>query len=841
MTRGLLKNTFRSIRDSFGRYVSIILIVLLGVGFYAGLSITELVMTDSVDGYFSDNNLYDVELMSGYGFSEEDLRAIDSAKYVKDAKGYYSVDVLAGINKDDKAYHVMSYTKGINEPDLVSGRMPEKADECLVDSKVFTKGDIGEKLKIQGESTDVSIKKALKNHTLTITGVAKSPLYLSKLRGSTEVGNGDIAGFIICPEKNFTGSRYYGCYIDLDTKGKIYSNEYKRSVSSRKASAVSEARSSADKYYKDAIAMAASNMVPANTVPEPKIISLDRSTNAGYKSFENDVSIVSAIAKVFPAFFFLVAALVSASTMSRMMEEERLHMGVLLSMGYRSSAILMKYFIYSGSAGIMGWFLGIEIGRRLIPYAVWLGYGSVYELPDRVIFSGDTLLFMFCLAISILVTAGITIFIGGRELINTPAELIMQRAPKAGKKILLEKIGFVWKNLGFLHKVSFRNLFRYKVRSAMMIIGIAGCTALMVAGFGIRRAFPLLSELQYSDDGVFRYDAEANFSKEYPASGTEAYELFDKLEKSTDNEISKIAFLSSHLGTIVKAKSDEEMIMRSVVSNGMYGDKDTEDINILQFIDFVSEDGKKLDLPKKGEILIDMGYARKNKVKVGDSLKVFGDDADKKTSLKVSGIYKNYLGNGLFINEKDAIDIFGTDNINAAYLLYPEQKSEDTITANILSLEYVSSLSEKNNLRDQFNSSMNAINLIIVVVIVAAGMLAFVVIYNLTNINLTERRQEIATIQVLGFRDHELLTYVFRENNILAGIGALVGMILGKLLFDFILDNISTTSIVMVKDISTDSFIAAFALTMLFSFMMRIFMRKKVCSINMSDALKSVD
>ena len=836
MTRGLLKNTFRSIRDSFGRYVSIILIVLLGVGFYAGLSITELVMTDSVEGYFSNKNLYDVEIMSGYGFSEEDLRVIDSAKYVKNAKGYYSVDVLAGINKDDKAYHVMSYTKGINEPDIVSGRMPKKADECLVDSKAFTKGDIGKKLKIQVDSPDASIKKALKNHTLTITGVAKSSLYISKLRGSTEVGNGDISGFVICPEKTFTGSRYYGCYIDLDTKGKIYSDEYKKSVSSRKKSAISEARSSADKFYKDATAMA-----PANLVPEPKIISLDRSTNAGYKSFENDVSIVSAIAKVFPAFFFLVAALVSASNMSRMMEEERLHMGVLLSMGYRRSAILMKYFIYSGSAGILGWFLGIEIGRRLIPYAVWMGYGSVYELPDRVIFSGDTRLFIFCLAISILVTAGITIFIGGRELINTPAELIRQRAPKVGKKILLEKIGFVWKKLGFLHKVSFRNLFRYKVRSAMMIIGIAGCTALMVAGFGIRRAFPLLSELQYSDDGVFRYDAEVNFSKEYTASETEASKLFDKLEKSTDNEISKIAFLSSHLGTIVNSKSDEEMIMRAVVSNGMYSDTDTDDINIHQFIDFVSEDEEKIDLPKKGEILIDMGYARKNKVKVGDSLKIFGYDANKKTSLKVSGIYKNYLGNGLFINEMDAIDIFGTDNINAAYLLYPEQKSEDTITADIMSLEDVSSLSEKNNLRDQFNSSMNAINLIIVVVIVAAGMLAFVVIYNLTNINLTERRREIATIQVLGFRDHELLTYVFRENNILAGMGALVGMILGKLLYDFILDNISTTSIVMVKDISTDSFIAAFALTMLFSFMMRIFMRKKVCSINMADALKSVD
>ena len=823
MTRGLLKNTFRSIKDSFGRYVSILLIVLLGVGFYAGLSITELVMTDSVERYFSDNKLYDVELMSGYGFSEDDILAIDSARYVKNARGYYSADVLASVvtsdaasdKESDKAYHIMSYTKGINEPDIIAGRMPKKSDECIVDSKVFTKGDIGKKIKVQSDSPEASIK-ALKNHTLTITGVAKSPLYISKLRGSTEVGNGDIAGFVICPEKNFTGSRYYGCYIDLDTNGKIYSDEYKKQVSSRKKAAVS-------------------------AVSGSEITSLDRSTNVGYKSFENDVTIVSAIAKVFPAFFFLVAALVSASTMSRMMEEERLHMGVLLSMGYKRSAILMKYFIYSGSAGVLGWFLGTEIGRRLIPFAVWQGYGSVYELPDKIVFSADIGLFLFCLVISILVTAGVTVFFGRRELKNTPAELIRPRAPKAGKKILLEKISYIWKRLGFLHKVSFRNLFRYKVRSAMMIIGIAGCTALMVAGFGIRRAFPLLSELQYDSDGVYRYDAEANFASEYPVSGQEASDLFDKMEKVTDNEISKIAFMSSHLGTIVRSKGDEELIIRSVLPDKMYGNTGSDELNIHQFIDFVSPNGKKSDIPKKGEILIDQGYAAKNHIKVGDTIRVYGSDAGKKTGLKVSGIYKNYLGNGLFINEKDALSIFGTNNINAAYLRYSKQKSEDDITARILSLDEVASLSEKNNLRDQFNSSMNAINLIIVVVIIAAGMLAFVVIYNLTNINLTERSREIATIQVLGFRDNELLTYVFRENNILSGIGALFGLILGKLLFDFILDNISTASIVMVKDISPVSFLAAFLLTMFFSFMMRIFMKSKVCSINMADALKSVE
>jgi putative ABC transport system permease protein len=823
MTRGLLKNTFRSIRDSFGRYVSILLIVLLGVGFYAGLSITELVMTDSVERYFSDNKLYDVELVSGYGFSKDDVGAIASAKYVKNARGYYSADVLAGVmtsdtdsaTASDKAYHIMSYTRDINEPYIIAGRMPEKSDECIVDSKAFTRDDIGKKIKIQDDSPETSIK-ALKNRTLTITGIAKSPLYISKLRGSTEVGNGDISGFIICPEKNFTGSRYYGCYVDLNTKGRIYSDEYKKQVNVRKKPAI-------------------------EAVSETEITSFDRSTNVGYKSFENDVTIVSAIAKVFPAFFFLVAALVSASTMSRMMEEERLHMGVLLSMGYRRSSILMKYFIYSGSAGVLGWFIGIEIGRRIIPYAVWQGYGSVYEFPDKVVFSVDIGLFLFCLVISILVTAGVTVFFGRRELKNTPAELIRPRAPKAGKKILLEKISYIWKRLGFLHKVSFRNLFRYKVRSAMMIIGIAGCTALMVAGFGIRRAFPLLSELQYDDDGVYRYDAEANFSVEYPASGNEASKLFEKMVKTTDNEISKIAFMSSHLGTVVKSKADEELIIRSVLPDGMYGATDTGELNIHQFIDFISSDGKKLNLPEKGEILIDMGYSVKNHVKVGDTIKIYGKDADKTTKLKVSGIYKNYLGNGLFINAKDVSGIFGNDNINAAYLLYSGQKNEDSVTAKILSLDEVASLSEKNNLRDQFNSSMNAINLIIVVVIIAAGMLAFVVIYNLTNINLTERRREIATIQVLGFRDNELLTYVFRENNILSGLGALLGLILGKLLFDFILDNISTASIVMVKNISPVSFIAAFFLTMFFSFMMRIFMRKKVCDIDMADALKSVE
>ncbi|WP_286946424.1 ABC transporter permease [Acetobacterium sp. UBA5834] len=553
----------------------------------------------------------------------------------------------------------------------------------------------------------------------------------------------------------------------------------------------------------------------------------NRDDNPGYTSYGEDAQRIDNISGVFPLIFLLVAALVSFTTMTRMVEEQRTQIGTLKALGYRHYQIGSKFFIYALLAGSIGSAIGLIIGINTLPYLISSAYGLLYQVPDLVIAPPWLPIIVSCL-IAISCTVAAAVIVTHYELKEHPSELMRPKAPKIGKRIFLESIPFIWKRLGFIEKVTARNLLRYKGRFFMTVIGIAGCTALILAGFGLQDAIFSMIPRQFENITVFDgYMALKN-------EGTLAEKADFKKMLDSDSRFGENMLAHQSKMTIEKAGTESGKAAYLFVPETA--------AKIDHFIHLQDRSsGEAINLEAAGAVLSEK-VANSLGLKVGDTIRIYNDDESHEVVL--GAITENYLENYLYLSPAVYEKAFGKPlMVNMAYVNIPDTNTdlENAIANEWLAKDGVVAVNFTGNIVKSSSDSLSSLSIVVVVMLISAGALAAVVLYNLTNINISERVREIATIRVLGFYDMEVYKYIFRENIVLSAIGIVVGLFLGVLLDGFIINTVETDIAMFAREIEPTSFIYSVVFTLAFTFIVNILMTPLIKRISMVESLKSIE
>lgn len=1106
MDRFSMKMLLRSIKGSLGRYLAIVAIIALGVGFYAGLQSSQPAMLETADSYMHDQRMYDFQLMSTLGLTRGNVAAFKQLEGVEYAEGAYFADALAVLGSHEEPYRFMSITETVCTPYLTEGRMPENANECLGDAGAFSSDDIGRRISIS-DLNDEDTLGFFAEREFTIVGLAKSPRYISHDRGSTSLGSGNLSGFVLLTAEAFDQEVYQEILLYCDLPGEMYSTEYisardklepevKALLNSRGAMRYKQLRSEADKelaearaeldegweeYHEgeeeaqkelssaraklyqgqkeiddglkeieqrqkeidegwaqipaaqqeiadnramldekekelqqgkaalepaiaeiqageqqlaqgkaqleatknavlwpleqaialingqisqtqqeidaldpedlgyqtrlailnarmeqlqgrretavasrdsaaekfapqeaeiaaaeaelneakaqvaaaqaeiaageqaiaegraqldaaeaeienskvtmtegqkqldegrvqleqaqrqvnqgweeyeegkaqaeqeladgkkeleDAEAELAQAIIDTDEKLKLEVFTLNRETNSGYVTFENDTSIVTAVAGAFPVFFVLIAALVCVTTMTRMINDERTQIGTLKAMGFSGRVIMRKYLWYSGSAAFAGCVLGFVLGVTVIPWIIWYAYNIIYSYTTLKLYFSVGMC-VVCMAVALLSTILVTVLTCRKELSERPAELIRPKAPKAGKRILLERIKPLWKRLSFLSKVTLRNAFRHPSRVLLMMLGVGGCTALLVAGFGVKDSIAEVPDYQYGE--ISRYEMLVNYDPDVLDTDGKAEALWKDRADAWALSYQVNAELENETGShSVKLVAAEGTALKNVVS--------------------LQDDSGELSYPGKGEAVVTEHLADLLEISVGDQVTLETDDGDS-LRLKVTGIAKNYLSHYIYVSPET---VPGAKN-NAAYLCDSSEDSGEGLAAWLRSQDGISYVSLTLREKETVRQSMQSLNMIVALVVVCAAALAFIVLCNLTNINIMERVREVATVKVLGFNPGETASYILRENLLLSILGGAVGLLLGKLLHRFVMELIQVDYMCYDVRVSALSYLLAFGITVLFAMTANFAMSFKLEKINMTESLKSVE
>ena len=1039
--KALRKDFYMEIRRSLGRFMSIFFIVAIGCSFFSGIRTSEPDMRYSGDAYFDEKNMMDIEVISTLGLTDDDLQAIKDVDGVSAAEGSYSVDVLCSEGDNQIAVHVMSLMPTMNQVQLEEGRLPEAENECAVDVDYLNESslEIGDEITFSSGSDD-DITDTLKTDTFTITGAVSSPNYISFQRGSTTIGNGSLAAFIVVPEDSFSLDVYTEIYAQVDgakemtaftdayddrvqeamdaigaiqaereqirydeivdeanealedarqqvsdaetelEDGKAQAeaeladarqqlddaqeevdsgwqeiessreqlessrqqlvdsqaevdqgqeelnanidalnqqidelNAAKEEYNSLAASgatddvtmatlnamyeeiqkgeaAIAQAQDQIDsakaelesgqdqinsgwnqitageqeladaeakleeaeaeiadgweEYYEgeaeaeaeiadgeQKIADAKEELADAeneiNDIEMPEWYIYDRSNLPDYTGYGENADRMRAIGEVFPAIFFLVAALISLTTMTRMVEEQRTQIGTLKALGYERHSIAGKYLGYALLATVSGSVVGILFGEKVFPYIIINAYGIMYQHMNDIVIPYNLEYGLGAAAAALASTLLATVFSCYKELREQAAELMRPPTPKQGQRVMLERVKFIWKRLNFSWKASIRNLVRYKKRLFMTIFGIGGCMALMLVGFGLKDSIFAIVDIQYGE--IQLYDGNIILSDD--ATEEEKSNIITTLEKDSK-----------------MAGSTEGILSQITVGNGEEWHDVYLDVpkNVEEFSEFVvlqdRVTNEKYELDDSGAILTEK-MATELDVEPGDTVTI-RDENRGDLEVEISAVCENYMSHYLYMTPAYYEKVYGEQpDYNSIFYKTADRITEEAerIGEEALTLPGALSVSYTTDLREQVDNMLGALDEVIVVLIISAGMLAFVVLYNLNNINITERQRELATLKVLGFYNGEVAMYVYRENIVLTVLGAVFGIVLGKFLHGFIIVTVEIESVMFGRNIDLSSFIYGFLLTILFSLLVNGVMYFKLKKINMVESLKSVE
>ena len=545
-----------------------------------------------------------------------------------------------------------------------------------------------------------------------------------------------------------------------------------------------------------------------------------------YQGYGDNADRMRSIGKVFPVLFFLVAALISLTTMTRMVEEQRVQIGTMKALGYGKAAIAGKYIGYALIATLGGSIFGVLAGEKILPFIIIYAYMILYKHLPAILVPYHMSYALQASGIAVACTLIATIASCYKELAAEPAELMRPAAPKQGKRILLERIGIIWKHLNFTWKSTVRNLVRYKKRFFMTVFGIGGCMGMMLFGFGLKDSISAIVPLQYEQ--IQLYDGDVILKEDV----TEEERIEVQKELDTDKKVSVTA---ENLLKNIEVSSGES-------SQEVYLDVPKDVEAFKKFVVIRDRKTKEIySLDDKGAILTEK-VAKLLEVNVGDKLTIDTDDGEK--TVLISAICENYMGHYLYMTSEVYEKTFGeAPAYNSIYYRTQDRTTEEAkdVGENVMKCDGTLSISYTTSLKKQVDHMLESLDIVIIVLIISAGMLAFVVLYNLNNINITERKRELATLKVLGFYDKEVSSYVYRENILLTLIGALAGLLIGKILHRFIVETVEIDSVMFGRNIDPPSFLYAFLLTVAFSLFVNGVMYFKLKKINMVESLKSVE
>lgn len=1133
----LVKDFFREIRGSFNRYLSILLIVALGVAFYAGVRSAEPDMKLSADALYDAQNMMDLRVLSELGLTEDDIAALSQIEGVTSAQGGYTVDALTDVNGQHTVVSIQSLGDGINLPELTQGRMPERADECLLDADYMAESGlaIGDTITVYADGEE-DILDTLAGDTFTVVGAARYAWYLNFDRGTANIGNGDVGFFLLVPQSAFSLDVYTVAYLTCDaadgyisfddgykdyiaavtdrveaiagercqirydavqqegadeiadaeqeiddaeqeledarqeledariqledaaqeiadgeeeiadgekeiadakaelrekeqelldgwaelndakaeladaeqelhdarvevvgagsaisnnrsqlnqqseqfnafadqaetlkdpdayanaqenyeqlqqaqaagqlpeggeealqfydqilpgldsavsaaggaateevlsaavdgalqpTRDAIQSGYDQLNAASKKVERGREELASAEQEYQDGLQEIAENEQTlldgqaeiddawdeiadaereledarqeledgkaeyADALQEyqdaqaefdeksaeaeaeiddarqqiadaqqelddlevPEWFVLDRESIQSYVEYGMDTERIGAIGQVFPAIFFLVAALVSLTTMTRMVEEQRLQIGTMKALGYSQSAIAGKFIGYALSASLIGSVLGIFVGSYLLPYVILSAYGMLYTNMTVMLLPIQWDLSAFALLIAVLCTVAATYAACYAEFRSTPASLMRPASPPQGRRVFLERIPALWKRLSFSQKATFRNLFRYKKRFFMTIFGIGACMGLLLVAFGLRNSIAEIVDKQY--ETVWTYDTSVSFDNDDPEAlaGVE-----EGLQTAQD------------VRTILPVQQTSLDARANGVTKSAYVfiPEHLEDLSEIVHLQN-RQTGEAIAL-EDGSVVVTEKLARLLSLEVGDEITLLREETEEVTAT-VSAIAENYLYHYVYMTPATYEQLFHEAPEYSTVFLRTDvgQEGEDAMAEELLAIDGITGVSFVSDLQTQVSDMMRSLDMVVVVLVVSAGLLAFIVLYNLNNISIIERRRELATLKVLGFYDGEVTAYIYRENIWLTLIGMVLGVGIGFVLHKFIIRTCEVDMIMFGQSIRLDSYLYSILLTVLFSVLVNLFMFFKLRKIDMVESLKSVE
>ena len=1017
MKSALLKDSIKEIKNTYKRFLSILVMAFLGVGFFAGMRAASPDMVDTIDQYYKESQVYDIKILSTLGLTNDDIDALSEIDEIENTVGTYETEGKIEIDNKEIITKIMSVEK-LNKPILLQGNFPKTQNECVVEDSFLTANhkSIGDTIEVEAEKTkndEGEEVEYLNKNILKIVGTVKSPLYISRDRGTSSLGSGKIDYYIYVPKENIkaneiytniyiklknsenytTSSEKYEEYIaevkekieaikeerekarhdklvdiatrkvkeaeeklnenkqnaqqqieeakqeiengknkiekaevklnsskkEADTKFKsaynqiqmakesIFQNETQLNQKEQEAgqqiteleikkqelqtqfdtiennltqletqynqikdnpniseeqkqmlenkiqmlkqskqtikegikqinngittgkqeienaktqlqnakneltkkekqyeatktatySSLENAKIEIEKSktelekgekeleekqeeFKDKIADAESKLIDSRekiaNIENPTWYVLDRYSNTGYNSFIQDTESIENISKVFPIVFFMVALLISLTSMTRMVEEQRTQIGTLKALGYNKLQIASKYVIYAGLACVIGGVLGMSVGFVLLPQIIWTMYQMMYQMTDNIHISFNIIIGGMGLLLICVCIIGATIYAVLKELVQTPSTLMRPKAPKMGKRVLLEKIPFIWKRLSFSQKVTVRNIFRYKKRFLMTIIGILGCTALIVVGFGVRDSIRCIMPNQF--EKVFNYDMQIGLKNGLEDEQKQKYII--SLQEKTELEKVVETYMTSNIAKNQENEEDVQIIVP----------KEPKDLDeVINLTDVKT--GEKVQLEENAICLTDK-VAELLNVKQGDTI-TLKDSKDKERQVKISNIVENYVYHYVYMSRITYENLYG-ENYNTNMLFTKNnnlsKEQETNLATEIMNQSEVASISRNSSIMNLLDDTMKSLNYVVIILIVSAGLLAFVVLYNLSNVNISERIRELATIKVLGFYDKEVYSYVTRETVILTAIGIVLGLIGGYFLNYFIIRNL---------------------------------------------------
>lgn len=841
----LWKDAFQAITHSLGRYIAIILLIALGTFAFIGLKMAGPDMRSTGNDFFSKYNLADVTVSSNYGINSVDQRTIRSLPEVKQATFGYLQDVK--VRQNSEVLRVYSRSNNISGYQLIKGNFPTNNQEIAISYLLQKKYHIGQKI-------NFSEPGILKHKTYTIVGFIKSSEFLDKSQfGQTNIGNGQLNGYAVTTKSAFASPVYQVSRVTFKNTANLspFSTTYRNRVyrdQNKLQKALNQNRSAKyQKYlklykmqYRQKVATQLRKkglLVDTGQIKIPKTkLKIDypsytinaREESQGYSSYRADSERVEVLANIFPVFLFAVAALVSLTSMMRFVEEERTNIGTFKALGYNNGAIAIKFLLYSTSAAFFGVVLGASLGYTFLPNLIIKAYlaNSVLGTDYQLNFAWGPLL--ISLAIALVSTTLISMFTLHQTLSEQPSALLLPKPPKNGSRILLERIPFLWKHMNFSAKVTARNIFRYKSRMLMTIFGIAGCTGLLVMGFGIRDSLQGIGNIQYSE--VQKNDIIALKSNHVTKPEQQKLnKLLDSKKIKTSTPV-QYQQLTKHLEN---NGSTENIMMIAPKSATDF----RKSINLRE-----RQSKKKLTLPNNG-VIISEKLATILNAKKGSTISV-KDSHNHTYRFKVKGICEMYLGHYVFMRPSVYNETFGKRYQTNAYLItmknhqanYVNQVSRKLVKT--AAIQTIISNSSNRKILGNFTSSLNEVVLILILI---SGLLAVVVIYSLTNINVAERIRELSTIKVLGFYDNETTMYIYRETIILSLIGIIIGFGFGDWLHHFIITNLPPDAAMFDPNMYPLNFVFSALIPASITAILAIVVHHKIKNINMLDALSSID
>ncbi len=913
----ILKDTLREIRRTFGRFMSILVIVALGCGFFTGLKATRPDMISTASDYFVENRLMDLRLRSNIGVRSDEIAAVRAADNVEGAYAGYSKEVCYNYNNTSVVLKALSLIENIsedspnylNKPEVVEGRLPENKNECAVEVKLSSPESfkIGETLTLTAPGGDSAIYDTLCTDSFEIVGIVISPLYIGFEREAAAIGSGAVNSNIYIPESAFTCNYYTDLYVKLEgtdgldsfseeysdaverlgkpaieafeasekkrydsittnAQGKITAaqdkitlteqmlaydrdqlmtvyqqaleaavklrEEYKDSKSIIAKAAISSAEQKVDaldrllndkdgsvraeysEQLDDAREQMALAMEEVKHLPDLRFYHETRFSSGDYTGYRDDADKVNNVSKAFPLFFVLIAALVCMTAMTRMVEEQRTVIGSYKAMGYTGGAILAKYLTYGVTAAVIGSVIGSAAGMKLFPLIIINTYKIMYCVPgaQTPIRTGYMLA---AAAVSAALTGAAVVSTCLRELSDEPAFIMRPRPPRKGKRVFLERFPKFWGRLSFLMKVTIRNLMRYKKRFIMTLVGVSGCTALIITGFGLKYSVSSIVDRQFG--GVFTYSAIA-------ALNTDEETPWQALDECDGVECYVPAVFKS-----MSVSAGGEKYLTNMIALGGKPDK---------YISLKAPDGKKLDV--NDGVIISQKLARLMDVKAGDNIDITDPNGDVHTVM-LYGIVRNYALNYVYMTKESYDKTFGEEPFNVAIMNVREGADESAVQEQIIADKRIIGASFISESVKGFRRSIKTMDAITLMLIICAAFLSVTVLYNLADINITERRRELATIKVLGFYDGETGAYLYRENVISTLIGIIIGLGLGRLLHLFVVATVEIEQVMFNRTLIWWAYLCGAAITVLFAGLVNFLLYFKLKRIDMVESLKSVE